>query len=172
MLEGEHIRLRPLEERDLPLLVRWRNNPQIAPWFFNRTPLCEARQPAWFALNVALRAGSPFAALTDPRVTIGTIGLTIDWQNQSVELENIIIDPAHAGKGYATEAERLILDYCWHRLGVRKVTGELFADNTPMMAVHKKFGFQVEGLLREAVFNGAWRDVLCIGLLRSEVEGK
>lgn len=179
MLESKRLVLTPLEAEDLPLLVEWRNDPTIAPWFFNALPLTRSGQEEWYRRYLTNRTqqifiirlkselrrgedGKPF------RVPIGTHGFTLDWENRAAELGNILIIPAYRGNGYASEAEKLVIDYCFDHIGVHKLTGELFADNEAILHVHKKAGFQIEGILRQARYRNGWRDVVVIGMLCDE----
>lgn len=73
------------------------------------------------------------------------------------------------GQGYASEAWGLLLDYAFQRLGLRKIIAGAVADNVASLVALKKLGFQVEGTLRQEVFvDGAYQDVVRLGLLREE----
>ena len=82
-----------------------------------------------------------------------------------------LFDTGLAGRGYITEAARLLVDYLfnvhqYHRL-------ELLMDphNIGSERVAQKCGFTAEGTLRQAFFiNGKFRDVKVYSLLRPEWE--
>ena len=48
-LEAGRIRLRLLEEQDLPRTLAWRNQDHIRRWFFSSEPLTPEQHAGWFA---------------------------------------------------------------------------------------------------------------------------
>jgi RimJ/RimL family protein N-acetyltransferase len=79
-------------------------------------------------------------------------------------------DPAHQGKGYATEAVRELLRVCFEDLGVRRVVALAFADNTPSLRVMEKVGMRREALLRKESLHRelGWVDGVSYALLAEE----
>ena len=51
MIEGERIILREIEEEDLDLIVKWRNDPEILRWLFSYLPLNKVKQLKWYEQN-------------------------------------------------------------------------------------------------------------------------
>jgi len=176
MLIGQRVRLRLVEEEDLPLLVTWRNTPLIWACFFNTFPLCMAAQKAWFANLITDQSKQLFMVCTlEGDEPIGTIGLDhIDFANQSTELGNMLIGKQEAlGKGYAAEAMELMLCYCFLRLNMNRVCLKVYADNTRAVKLYERCGFSAEGTLREAQFEGgSFKDLLVMSLLRREFKSK
>jgi RimJ/RimL family protein N-acetyltransferase len=75
------------------------------------------------------------------------------------------------GKGYGTEAMRLILRYAFHELNLERVSLEAFADNARAIRSYEKAGFRHEGLQREAMRrDGRRQDVVSMGIRREEWE--
>jgi ribosomal-protein-alanine N-acetyltransferase len=73
------------------------------------------------------------------------------------------------GKGYATEAARLLLDFAFGPLALHRVSAAIGPDNDASIALVKRLGFTYEGRLRDHVFtNGAWRDSLLYSVLAHE----
>jgi len=175
MLIGKRVRLRLVEEEDLPLLVAWRNTPSIWAGFFNKFPLSMAGQKAWFANLVADQRKTLFVICTlEGDEPIGTIGLEhIDFANQSTEFGNILIGKQECiGKGYATEATELMLSYCFLRLNMNRIYLEVYADNAKAVKLYERCGFRIEGTLREAQFEGGvFKDLLVMSILRREFTG-
>ena len=172
MLVGTLVRLRLVEEEDLPLLVAWRNTPSIWAGFFNKFPLSMARQKAWFANLVADQSKKLFMICkVENNEPVGTIGLDhIDFANQSTEFGNMLIGKQEfVGKGYATEATELMLSYCFLRLNMNRVYLKVYADNARAISLYERCGFKVEGTLREAQFEcGMFKDLLVMSILRRE----
>lgn len=55
-----------------------------------------------------------------------------------------MIDPAHAGRGYATEIASALLSLAFDDLGVHRVTAGCFADNVASWRVMEKLGMRRE----------------------------
>ena len=80
------------------------------------------------------------------------------------------LDPAHMGKGYATEAANAMLDHCFGTLGLRRVTAICFADNGPSARLIERLGMRLEQrAVQESLHrSGRWLDSLGYAMLRDE----
>jgi RimJ/RimL family protein N-acetyltransferase len=79
----------------------------------------------------------------------------------------------HWGRGYATDAARVLLRFAFGTLGLHRVSAAIGPENEASVAVVKRLGFTYEGRIRHHVFtNGAWRDSLLYSLLESEFPGR
>jgi RimJ/RimL family protein N-acetyltransferase len=54
------------------------------------------------------------------------------------------LDPAHAGRGFATEAVRELIRLCFEDLGLRRVTANCFADNDASWRLMERVGMRRE----------------------------
>ena len=71
----------------------------------------------------------------------------------------------HWGKGYAKEASVTILEYCFTKVGLRKITLGVVDQNMTAVELYKKIGFQIEGIYKKhGKYNGQYRDVLRMAL--------
>jgi RimJ/RimL family protein N-acetyltransferase len=174
-LAGERVLLRRFQPDDVAEFVAYRSCAEVArfqSWDapyprdegerFVRQLMTEHPDTAgeWFQFAVALRATGQLigdcAAIPqagDPRQC--EIGFTIA--------------PAHQGRGYATEAARLLVGYLFGRRAKHRITASCDARNTASAAVLERLGMRREGHLRESTWaKGEWTDDLLYGLLRSE----
>jgi UDP-4-amino-4,6-dideoxy-N-acetyl-beta-L-altrosamine N-acetyltransferase len=166
------IELRLVEEKDLPMLVLWRNSPSIWNYFFNKFPLSIAKQKEWFSELIEDDNRKLFIIITRTKnEPIGTIGLdNIDFANQCLEFGNMLIGKTEfVGKGYAKKATSLLLSYCFNRLNMNRVYLKVYSDNETAVKLYQNCGFKVEGTLRQAHFDsGIFKDVLVMSILRKE----
>ncbi len=90
-------------------------------------------------------------------------------RNAQVEL-GWVLDPAHTGHGYATEAVRELLRYCFQDLGVHRVTANCFLDNDTSLNLMKRVGMRRElHAVRESLHrSGQWLDTVGYAILRDE----
>src|SRR5882672_1841917 len=100
--------------------------------------------------------------------SVGTIGLSrIDPTHRRAEYGVLIGEPGARGKGLASEASRLLLDYAFRTLGLVRVYLHVFADNAAAVRLYERVGFLREGLLRRHVYKGGrFRDVVAMAAVR------
>lgn len=81
-----------------------------------------------------------------------------------------LFDSALAGKGYVTEATRMLCDHLFLTTSqLNRLELLMDPDNTGSERIAQKLGFTFEGVMREAFFvNGSVRDTKVYSLLRRE----
>jgi RimJ/RimL family protein N-acetyltransferase len=93
-----------------------------------------------------------------------------DWDpgNESCNFR-IFIGPRGRDRGLGTEATRLIVGYGFERLGLHRISLEVYAFNPRARRAYEKAGFTAEGVLRESLrYNGEWVDATVMSVLASE----
>jgi RimJ/RimL family protein N-acetyltransferase len=101
---------------------------------------------------------------------IGFVALhSIEWNNQACLLAIGIGNPGDRGKGYGTEALKLILRYAFYELNLNRIGLDVISYNLPAIKAYEKVGFKVEGQMRSAVLrDGKKYDRVIMGILRDE----
>jgi RimJ/RimL family protein N-acetyltransferase len=81
-----------------------------------------------------------------------------------------VLDPAHTGHGYATEAVRELLRYCFQELGVRRVSANCFLDNDTSWRLMERVGMRREmHAVRDSLHrSGRWMDTVGYAILEAE----
>jgi RimJ/RimL family protein N-acetyltransferase len=81
-----------------------------------------------------------------------------------------VLDPAHTGHGYATEAVRELLRHCFEDLGVRRVTANCFLDNDTSWRLMERVGMRRElHAVRDSLHrSGRWLDGVGYAILAEE----
>jgi RimJ/RimL family protein N-acetyltransferase len=80
-----------------------------------------------------------------------------------------VMNPDFAGKGYATEASRAMLDIAFRRAGAHRVVAQLDARNTASARMAERLGMRREGHFREELrVKGEWVDSLYYAVLADE----
>ena len=81
-----------------------------------------------------------------------------------------VLDPAHTGHGYATEAVRELLRYCFQDLGVHRVTANCFLDNDTSWRLMERVGMRRElHAVRDSLHrSGRWLDTVAYAILEEE----
>ncbi|HSJ72662.1 MAG TPA: GNAT family protein [Acidimicrobiia bacterium] len=86
------------------------------------------------------------------------------------EISYQLFGAEHAGKGYTSEAVRLLADYIFARKRVERVQLNIHPDNEASRRVAQKAGFTFEGVMRRCWFHrGEYHDLEVWSLLRDDV---
>ena len=65
--------------------------------------------------------------------------------------------------------EFLALEHAFNEIRIHKLCCEVLAFNMPVVKLHKKFGFKIEGILRDQhKMDDAFVDIYRLGILKSE----
>ena len=151
ILEGEKVRLRPVEERDLPLFVRWLNDPDVRYWLaISEGPeLTMESEREWYEEMRADAEGVVWVIETAEGKLMGNLGLNhVDETNRRATLGIVIGEKDHWSEGHGTDAIRRVLRYGFEELELRLVELHTDEDNLRAIRCYEKCGFVREGLLR------------------------
>jgi len=153
---SDRLRLRLLEEKDLPLTLSWRNQDSIRKWFFHSDLISLEQHLAWFTKYQARDGDYVFIielSALEHWIPVGQIALyNIDWTNRKAEYGRLMIgDPYAQGKGIAREATKLILDLGFSSLGLSEIYLEVFENNAPARKVYEDCGFLVKSIENNVV---------------------
>ena len=174
MLTGERVVLRAVEREDVELLETWEHDPAMwgkvsdRPW----TPRTLARQLARYDAGEIGRADDTSVPFTIEAGggPVGQVMLfRVDLHNRSADV-GISLAPAHRGKGYASDALRVVLRYAFRERGLHRVELQLLADNEAALRCYEAVGFVLEGRLREhAWVAGRFVDSLVMSVLAGDL---
>ncbi len=147
-LIGERVRLRLLEEGDLPQTLAWRNQEHIRRWFVYSNVIEPEQHRQWF--EAYRDRDDDFVFIIEEtqalRKPIGQVSLyRIDWDQRRAEYGRLMIGEADAaGRGLAYEATEVLLRFGTTTLGLRELELEVFADNAAAIRIYTKCGFRAE----------------------------
>lgn len=177
MIYGDRIRLRASERTDLPLFVKWLNDPEVIQYLSLFHPLSLAAEEQWFeamlkkhpaeqVLVIEMRQGE------ESWLPLGNCSfMDLDWRNRSAEFGIFIGEKSYWSRGYGSEATRLMLQYGFGTLNLHRIWLRVFANNRRAIRAYEKAGYQQEGIQRQALFQeGRYIDVLVMSILRPEWE--
>jgi diamine N-acetyltransferase len=145
-LKSANIYLRNLTPLDASNLFDWENNPEN--WevsntekLFTREEIEEfVHQPQDINLNQQLRF---MICTNEGNQPIGCIDLFDYEVKKSVGIGILIADKKFRNKGYATQALKLLIDYCRNELKVANIFCNIFKTNTPSIRLFENCGFKV-----------------------------
>ncbi|MFB9732027.1 GNAT family N-acetyltransferase [Ornithinimicrobium kibberense] len=171
----ERLLLRPPQRADLPAVLAYRSDPEVARWLTAVATEEEEISGRFLVSGTAL-------VVERDREVVGDVMLQVGdgWAQREVadrarrtqaEL-GWVVAPAHQGQGYAVEAVRELVTIAF-ALGVRRVEAGSFAENVVSRRVMEKVGLRQEGhFVRESLHrDGTWRDGVTYALLADEWDG-
>jgi RimJ/RimL family protein N-acetyltransferase len=169
--EGERICFRPLEMEDLEFLQRMIASEEIHPYIGVYWPLNKRAEREWLEGLYKTRENFPFGiALKEDDRLIGCCDLRLGAAaHRAAEIGIGIGEPEARGKGYGTEAIRLLLDYGFGTLNLHRIELRVYENNPRAIRCYEKCGFKREGIKREARWwDGRWWDSLDYAILAHE----
>jgi [ribosomal protein S5]-alanine N-acetyltransferase len=93
----------------------------------------------------------------------------VNWIHRSGEIGILIGEKDCWGKGYATEAIRLIVGFAFQELNLHKLTAGCYGANAGSVKAFQKAGFQIEGVRKQQFFSGGqFVDGILLGLVRPD----
>jgi RimJ/RimL family protein N-acetyltransferase len=164
--------LRPIIEADMPTVELIRTDPAEATrfgFYGFRTNDGTERE---FAENGLIGDKSGLLAVTVDGEILGTVGwhrihtapLSFTWNI------GIALLSAARGKGYGTQAQRLLAEYLFGYTQANRIEACTETDNYAEQRSLEKAGFTREGVLRGVAFRAAkWRDMAIYSIVRAEI---
>ncbi len=169
MLEGRTVNLKIMEKEDLPLFVEWANKPDF---FGEYNPL---HQMSKTEAEKMLDNPSDFRAFIIEKKDGSKIGLMFHFHvlhlgtgTKQLEIGYTLL-PSERGKGYCTEALKVMVDYLFLSRDVMRIQVQTDQRNVASQKVAEKAGFKKEGTLRYNFFiRGEWTDDYIYSITRPD----
>ncbi len=171
MLESAKLKVRAIEEEDLPKMVEWRNSLDAQKTFYEYEPLSLVRQREWFKEYLQGKHGKLWIISTSNKA-VGTIGFhEIDFRNKNAKFGRFYIDSEHRKNGLGKEAFRLVLEYGFKHLNLERIWLDTIPDNKQAISLYESFGFNIEGELIGHIYkNGTYHNLIIMGLWKSDLK--
>lgn len=155
-----------MTKHDLPIVLAWRNHPEVRKFMFTQHEINLAEHTQWFnriALDDSRRLliveehGSPIGYVQFSSVEPGGVA---DW--------GFYTSPK-SEKGTGRKLGITSLEYAFCQLKLHKVCGQAIASNQASIRFHESLGFKREAELREQKrIRDEYNTLICFGLLASE----
>ncbi len=194
-LESKRLYFKGIELSDLSdKYVAWMNDPEISQfmetWHFPHTRAnieeyirahTDNRNEPFFGImlkdkyNPGISTSKPLYDNGIRERHIGNIKLgPINWIDRYADISLFIGEKDLRGKGYGTEAIKLLTDYAFKRLNLHKLRAGIYCRNVASINAFKKSGFEFEGELRK-IFRTLFFQPLpsqpdCVRFLRKQVK--
>ena len=172
-IDGEKVYLRPVTLSDATEeYVNWLNDKEVNQYLESRFTRYTLDNVKDYIKKASADPKYLFLAIIrkDNNKHIGNIKLgPIDWHHKFSNLGIMIGDKDSWGKGYATEAERIISDYALDVLKLHKIICGFYADNLGSLKSILRAGFHIEGVLKNQYLSkGGYVDAILIAKFSKE----
>lgn len=169
VLVGERVRLRALRDSDLPTLARWETDPgrmaTLSNWVVPPSEAAAKERIAAWCANDKDDVGFAIETLDEPTL-IGNLGLFGARTKDRCATVGIALGREHVGRGYGTDAMRVIVDYGFREMGLHRIQLTVAPYNPAGVRAYEKAGFVQEGRRRDAVWHdGRWYDEIMMSIL-------
>ena len=141
MLKSERLVLRPINESDVEWLRETRN--KYRDHFFDSGEITAEQQRGWYKKYRETHTDQMFIMELKDGTKIGTIAIyNIDVAKRTATFGRFLLLNEFTHKGYAEEAVKCLLDYCWNKMRLYKLNIEVYLENLDAIAIYARAGFK------------------------------
>lgn len=155
-----NLTFRNFEASDISFLVTWLNNENVTRYLSSRLPSPYTEDDALWWINQGCKEGHLGFIIEHNDMPCGVIGIYLPEDKNASNAEiGYWIAEEYWGKGVATTAVRLFVEYVFLNTSVSKVFNPVTQANIASIKVMQKAGFVQEKIVRHAVqHQGKWFD--------------
>lgn len=163
------VSVRPVRAEDRERLREWRNLPEVSRYMYTDHHIAEEEHAAWFARMMEDRTCQYWVVEAEGR-DVGVICLTnIDLRHGRAGGGLYLGDTALRGRGIGCSMLFLLMEQAFEVHRLHRLCCQEMAFNEGTIRMTERFGFKVEGVLRQhARKEGRFVDVICLGVLSDE----
>jgi RimJ/RimL family protein N-acetyltransferase len=170
-LIGRRVCLRPFDKDDVEYLQKWSNDAELRKLIGEVEPMSQAETGKFYKELRADKDRIWFMVVIkrNDRV-IGEAGLLRMFKPwRTTDMTIIIGEKDVWGKGYGTEAGRLLLDYAINQLGFHRVSIGVVSFNERALRFWEVLGFKKEGVERDGYYcDNKYSDFIMMSILEDE----
>jgi UDP-4-amino-4,6-dideoxy-N-acetyl-beta-L-altrosamine N-acetyltransferase len=162
--------LRQIKENEISLMLSWRNSLSVRANMYTNHEISKEEHLAWWRSTSQKNNQKYF--IYENKAPLGIVAITeIDDLNSNCSWA--FYSSPEAPKGTGSLMEFLAIEYVFNNLKLKKLACEVLAFNSPVIKLHQKFGFVVEGIMRkQKKYGDVFCDVYKLGLLHDEWQDK
>lgn len=170
MYYGEKVCLRAYREEDIPKATSFVNDEELKKLLVTNIPFPMTlwEEEEWIKSQKSNQDGSYNFAIEDieTKKYIGGCGIQeVNWLSRVATVGIMIGDKEYWGKGYGTDAMKVLIDFIFNKMNIRKIRLSTFSFNMRARKSYEKCGFEVEGILKDEIFkDGKYYDEIIMSV--------
>lgn len=170
-IEGKNICLREIQISDVKKnYYNWMRDPEVNQYLESRFEKWSVRKLKSYIREIKINRNNFFWAIIhkESGKHIGNIKLgPVNCRHGFADLGIIIGEKLYLGKGFATEAITLVVDYAFKKLKLNKLNAGAYANNIGSVKAFKNAGFLIEGIQkRQYLYNKKYVDGVLLGCIK------
>jgi ribosomal-protein-alanine N-acetyltransferase len=177
VLTTDRLILRALKESDAEAIFRYSSNPNVARYTLWE-PHRSVEDGKQFVHEYAFKKYAdnnpePFGITlkSNPDEVIGTMGCWWNPKNHLCMEMGYALSENFWNQGIATEAAKVVRDYCFENYDVNRIQAHHQSENTASGRIMQKIGMKLEGTHRQRIFaKGRFWDMVVYAILRDDWE--
>ena len=169
-LRGAVVTLVPVTVEHFPDLMSMLTDPEIGRLTGSRGDMDQDVVENWYATRADQPDRLDLAIIDNSTGACVGEAVLNEWDrdNQSCNFRIALI-PTALGRGFGTEATRLIVGYGFEKLDLHRISLEVYDFNPRAKRAYEKAGFVEEGRRRDALlWDGEWIDAIVMSILATE----
>jgi hypothetical protein len=164
-----NVDLRKVAERDIEKIRKWRNSDLIQNVSYNREQISAEQQKNWFD-RIKVSSNQLHWIITANGTDAGYAAIKdIDVENSRCEFASLYIGETNLLlSGAGAFAEYKVINYVYSNFPyINKIYCEVLGFNKKVIQLHKRFGFEIEGELKQHYYiNEQYENVTVLALFR------
>ena len=163
--------LRPLLESDLPRVLEWRNSERVRANMYTDRIISLEEHQRWYEKQFINSTNEKYFIFEYKGRPLGFVSFTRIEYMSCTCFWAFYLGETNVPRATGPVMEFIAIDYAFVELAVRKLCCEVFAFNTSVIKLHRKFGFIEEGRFAEHMLkNAKYEDVVFLSLLKHDWE--
>jgi len=138
--------LRPLEDADAAALFVAHGDPETHKYWATPAHASVEETARYIEETLAIKGANVWAITESGGEALGRVALFV--VREGVGEIGIVMRREATGRGLASKALNLVVDYGFSRLGLHRIAADIDPDNSASISLFLRAGFQREGLLR------------------------
>lgn len=172
MFTGERINLRPQRKEDAEFIAKYQQDPDVMENYFGSYTIPTLREFAerWYDHMTTDKVDYSFTIENKQGEFIGSCHtMDMNVRNGITYIAIFIGHPDYRSKGYGTEALKLLLNFFFNEIGLRKVKLNVFSFNKRAIRCYEKSGFKLEGINKQELYRyGEYHDGFAMAITRDD----
>ncbi len=170
-IEGSKIYLSPINSEDYLEYTKWMNDFGVTNNLGRSGNLVTIESEKKWLENINQGGNLQFAIIKkEDDKLIGNCGFNkLNYLNQNAEIGIFIGDEENRGKGFGSEALKLLLDYGFNYLNMNNIMLRVISFNDRALNTYLKCGFKKFGIRHKThIMNNTWYDTIFMEILKED----
>jgi len=168
MMRLSDIRLRDVVINDSDRLIKWRNSEHIRNKMLSNHVVQKEEHEKWLE-NTLSNTNSRWFIVVYKEIEVGAIYITNIVYVDRTATWGMYVDKQYMSSVVGVLMEIIAIDKMIFDFEIRKIWGETLNTNKKLLAMHQKFGFEIEGTYRKQIYrDNTYHDIYRIALFSTK----